>query len=51
LFVNADDEKGCELDKFFFKLEDANMMLSSLTFGDEGLARSKIVYDKEQPSQ
>ena len=34
LFVYADDEKDCELDKFFFKMQDAYMMLSSFTFGE-----------------
>jgi hypothetical protein len=46
-FVFADEEKDYELDKFFFKLEDAYMMLSSLSFGDEELARSKVIYGQE----
>jgi hypothetical protein len=47
LFVYADDEKDCEMDKFFFKVEDNYMMLSSLSFGDEYLARSKEMYNQE----
>ncbi|CAE7195343.1 hypothetical protein P3342_009860 [Pyrenophora teres f. teres] len=47
LFVFADDEKDCEMDKFYFKIEDAYMMLSSLSFGDEELATSKEAYSQE----
>jgi hypothetical protein len=47
LFVFANEEKGYELDMFFFKLEDAYMTLSSLSFGDEYLARSKAIYGQE----
>lgn len=47
LFVFADDEKGCEMDRFFFGVEDAYMMLSSLSFGDEGLVRSKEIYGRK----
>jgi hypothetical protein len=47
LFVFADEEKEYELDMFFFKLEDAYMMLSSLSFGDEDLAGSKVIYGQK----
>lgn len=47
LFVFADDERDCEMDKFFFQVEDAYMMLSSLSFGDEDLVRSKEIYGRE----
>lgn len=47
LFVFANDDEDCEMDKFFFKLEDAYMMLSSLSFGDEELVRSKEIYGQE----
>ncbi|KAI0582606.1 DNase-NucA-NucB domain-containing protein [Pyrenophora tritici-repentis] len=40
LFVFADDENDCEMDKFYFNIEDAYMMLSSLSFGDEELSDS-----------
>jgi hypothetical protein len=45
--VYVDDEKNCEMDKFFFQAKDAYMMLSSLSFGDEDLARSKTIYQEE----
>ncbi|KAI4694539.1 hypothetical protein J4E81_006758 [Alternaria sp. BMP 2799] len=44
LFVFADDENDYKLDKFFFKVDDAYMMLSSLSFQDETEAGSKEVY-------
>lgn len=47
LFVFADEEKDYKMDKFFFKVEDAYMMLSSLSFMDEELARSKTIYSQE----
>lgn len=47
LFVFANDEEDCAMDKFFFKLEDAYMMLSSLSFGDEELVRCKGIYGQE----
>lgn len=47
LLVYVDDEKNCEMDKFFFQAKDAYMMLSSLSFGDEDLARSKAIYQEE----
>ena len=47
LFVYADDENDCEMDKFCFKTEDAYMLLSSLSFGDEDLATSKATYGQE----
>lgn len=47
LFVYADDENDCKMDKFFFKVEDAYMLLSSLSFGDEDLATSKATYSYE----
>jgi hypothetical protein len=45
LFVFEDEEKDYEMDKFFFKLEDAYMMLSSLSF--EELAQSKVIYGQD----
>jgi hypothetical protein len=47
LFVFVDDEDEYKMDKFFFKSKDAYMMLSSLSFGDEELARSKQIYGQE----
>ena len=47
LFAFADEERDYELDMFFFKLEDAYMMLSSLIFGDEDLAGSKAIYGQD----
>jgi hypothetical protein len=47
LFVYADDEKDCGLNSFFLKVEDAYMMLSSLGFVNEELARSKELYGQE----
>lgn len=47
LFVYADGEKDYEMDKFYFKVDDAYMMLSSLSFGDEDLAASKATYSQE----
>ncbi|KAI4614410.1 hypothetical protein J4E83_007063 [Alternaria metachromatica] len=44
LFVFADDENDYKLDKFFFQVDDAYMMLSSLSFQDETEAGSKEVY-------
>lgn len=44
LFVFADDENSYKVDKFFFKVDDAYMMLSSLSFQDETEAGSKEVY-------
>ncbi|CAD0107835.1 unnamed protein product [Aureobasidium uvarum] len=51
LFVYVDDETEdddetaeCRTDKFFFKQEDANMMLSSLVYDDDTCARSKEIY-------
>lgn len=49
LFVLADDsKKGFPMDKFFFKLDDAYMMLSSLSFGDEYLGGCRELYDTEE---
>ncbi|KAF2865811.1 hypothetical protein BDV95DRAFT_599500 [Massariosphaeria phaeospora] len=47
LFVFADEERGYAMDRFFFKVEDAYVMLSSLSFGDEEVARCKAVYGQE----
>ena len=47
LFVFADDEEDCKMDKFYFNIEDTCMMLSSLSFGDEELADSKANYSQE----
>lgn len=46
LFVYVDyHEPARPVDKFFFRLEDAYMMLSSINFGDEECARSKEIYE------
>ncbi|KAG9820593.1 hypothetical protein KCU98_g12520, partial [Aureobasidium melanogenum] len=43
--VEDDDEAAeCKIDKFFFKLKDADLMLSSLVYDDETRARSKEIY-------
>jgi hypothetical protein len=47
LFVFADEENGYELNKFFFSIEDAFMMLSSFSFGDMDLAANKAAYGLE----
>jgi hypothetical protein len=47
LFVFADEWNDYKMNKFFSKLEDAYMMLSSLSFVDEELARSKVIYSQE----
>lgn len=44
LFEFADDEMDFKMEKCFFKVEDTYVILSSLSFGDEELARSKEVY-------
>ena len=44
LFVFANDENDYMMDMFFFKVDDAYMMLSSLSFQDETEAGSKEVY-------
>jgi hypothetical protein len=47
LFVFADDENDYVVDKYFFKLEDAYMMLASLQYMDEGYATSKEFYAQD----
>lgn len=37
-------KRGFPKEKFFFRLDDAYMLLSSIIFGDEECARSKEVY-------
>jgi hypothetical protein len=44
MFVYADEERDCAMDKFFFRVEDAYMMLSSLSFGEEELVDSHECY-------
>jgi hypothetical protein len=47
LFVFVDEDQDCETDRFFFNLEDSYMMLSSLSFQDEELPRSKELYSQD----
>jgi hypothetical protein len=47
LFVFADEGRNYAMDMFFFRVEDAYMMLSSLSSGDDDLARTKAVYGLE----
>jgi len=41
---DEDEAEGCPMDKFFFCVEDAHFMLSSISFGDESCAESKTTY-------
>ncbi|GLA93608.1 hypothetical protein AtubIFM57143_011206 [Aspergillus tubingensis] len=46
LLVYADvEEKKCPMDKFFFHIDNANILLSSLNFGDESPSSSKFNWE------
>ncbi|RAK94419.1 amino acid permease [Aspergillus costaricaensis CBS 115574] len=46
LLVYADvEEKECPMDKFFFHIDNANILLSSLNFGDESPSSSKFNWE------
>ncbi|PYH87692.1 hypothetical protein BO71DRAFT_366832 [Aspergillus ellipticus CBS 707.79] len=44
LFTYADEDHQFAMDRFFFKIEDAYLMLSSLNFGDETHSSCKENY-------
>lgn len=47
LFVHVDDEKEGEMDMFYFKVEDADRVISSLRFGDEEVGMCEGAYGRE----